>query len=103
MRLGQVVLRWQDAYAAAYRVQVSADGHNWRTAATVSDGRGGRESVRMDARDIRFIRVQGDAGDPVRVFAVVGGGVRGGGLTARSPFPRILGRSHHPPLFTQYM
>ncbi|MFC9684045.1 beta-N-acetylglucosaminidase domain-containing protein [Streptomyces sp. NPDC056948] len=59
-RLGQVVLRWQDAHPSAYRVQVSADGRRWRTAATVRDGRGGRESVRMDERDVRFVRVQGD-------------------------------------------
>ncbi|MEU6825629.1 beta-N-acetylglucosaminidase domain-containing protein [Streptomyces atriruber] len=60
VRLGQVVLRWQDAYAAGYRVQTSADGRTWRTAATVRDGKGGREAVRMDARDTRFVRVQGD-------------------------------------------
>ncbi|MEU0129698.1 beta-N-acetylglucosaminidase domain-containing protein [Streptomyces sp. NPDC006289] len=60
VRLGQVVLRWQDAYASSYRVQVSADGRTWRTAATVRDGGGGRESVRMDAKDTRFIRIQGD-------------------------------------------
>ncbi|MGW5862111.1 beta-N-acetylglucosaminidase domain-containing protein [Streptomyces sp. NPDC055239] len=60
VRLGQVVLRWQDAYAAGYRVQTSADGRTWRTAATVKDGRGGREAVRMDARDTRYVRVQGD-------------------------------------------
>ncbi|MFI1174813.1 beta-N-acetylglucosaminidase domain-containing protein [Streptomyces melanogenes] len=58
-RVGLVVLTWQDAYASAYTVQVSADGRTWRTAATVRDGRGGREAVRMDARDTRFIRVQG--------------------------------------------
>lgn len=61
VRLGQVVLHWQDAYASRYRVQVSADGRTWRTAATVREGGGGRESVRMDAKDTRFIRVQGDA------------------------------------------
>ncbi|QNE77371.1 hyaluronidase [Streptomyces finlayi] len=60
VRLGQVVLRWQDAYASRYRVQVSADGRTWRTAATVREGRGGREAVRMDAKDTRFIRIQGD-------------------------------------------
>ncbi|MGW0117150.1 beta-N-acetylglucosaminidase domain-containing protein [Streptomyces sp. NPDC003327] len=60
-RMGQVVLHWQDAYASRYRVQVSADGRSWRTAATVTDGRGGRESVRMDAADTRFLRIQGDA------------------------------------------
>lgn len=60
VRIGQVVLDWQDAYASRYRVQVSADGRTWRTAATVREGRGGHESVRMDAKDTRFIRVQGD-------------------------------------------
>lgn len=58
-RVGLVVLTWQDAYASAFTVQVSPDGRTWRTAATVRDGRGGREAVRMDARDTRFIRVQG--------------------------------------------
>ncbi|MFJ8647180.1 beta-N-acetylglucosaminidase domain-containing protein [Streptomyces sp. NPDC093546] len=61
VRLGQVVLHWQDAYASKYRVQVSADGRTWRTAATVRDGKGGREAVRMDAPGTRFIRVQADA------------------------------------------
>jgi hyaluronoglucosaminidase len=60
VRLGRVDLRWQDAYAAAYRVEVSADGRTWRTAAAVRDGRGGRESVRMDERDVRFVRVRGE-------------------------------------------
>ncbi|HET6858640.1 MAG TPA: beta-N-acetylglucosaminidase domain-containing protein [Streptomyces sp.] len=60
VRLGQVVLHWQEAYAKKYRVQVSADGRTWRTAATVRDGRGGREQVRMDAEDVRFVRVQCD-------------------------------------------
>lgn len=60
VRLGQVVLRWQDAHPSAYRVQVSPDGRRWRTAAAVRDGRGGRESVRMDERDVRFVRVQGE-------------------------------------------
>ncbi|MFE1175793.1 beta-N-acetylglucosaminidase domain-containing protein [Streptomyces sp. NPDC058773] len=59
-RLGRLVLNWQDAYAAGYRVQVSPDGRTWRTAATVRDGKGGRESVRMDAEDARFVRIQGD-------------------------------------------
>ncbi|MER6101975.1 beta-N-acetylglucosaminidase domain-containing protein [Streptomyces sp. NPDC001832] len=60
-RVGQVVLHWQDAYASRYRIQVSADGRSWRTAATVRDGKGGRESVGMDAKDTRFLRVRGDA------------------------------------------
>ncbi|MEW2609173.1 beta-N-acetylglucosaminidase domain-containing protein [Streptomyces sp. NPDC047880] len=59
-RLGRVALHWQDAHPSAYRVQVSPDGRRWRTAATVRDSGGGRESVPMDERDVRFVRVQGD-------------------------------------------
>ncbi|WP_245641030.1 beta-N-acetylglucosaminidase domain-containing protein [Streptomyces megasporus] len=60
-RVGEVRLHWQDAHASRYRVQVSADGKRWRTAATVRDGRGGRETVRMDApADTRFVRMVGD-------------------------------------------
>ncbi|MFD6419966.1 beta-N-acetylglucosaminidase domain-containing protein [Streptomyces sp. NPDC060194] len=60
VRVGQVVLHWQDAYASAYRIQTSSDGRTWRTAATVRAGAGGREAIRMDARDTRYLRVQGD-------------------------------------------
>ncbi|MGW0496374.1 beta-N-acetylglucosaminidase domain-containing protein [Streptomyces sp. NPDC003007] len=60
VRLGRVALHWQDAHPSAYRVQVSPDGRRWRDAATVRDGAGGRENVRMDERDVRFVRVQGD-------------------------------------------
>ncbi len=59
-RVGRLVLTWQDAYASRYRVQVSSDGRVWRTAATVREGRGGREAVGFDARDVRFVRVQMD-------------------------------------------
>ncbi len=59
-RVGRVVLHWQDAYASAYRVLVSSDGRSWRTAATVTTGQGGTETVRMDEADTRFIRVQCD-------------------------------------------
>ncbi|MEU8474871.1 beta-N-acetylglucosaminidase domain-containing protein [Streptomyces hygroscopicus] len=58
-RIGRLELRWQDAYASRYRVQVSRDGRTWRDAATVTQGKGGRESIGMDAPDTRFIRVQG--------------------------------------------
>ncbi|MFF0807453.1 beta-N-acetylglucosaminidase domain-containing protein [Streptomyces albogriseolus] len=60
VRLGKVDLRWQDAHASAYRVEVSPDGRAWRTAAEVHDSRGGHETVRMDEPDVRHIRVQGE-------------------------------------------
>jgi hyaluronoglucosaminidase len=60
VRLGKVALHWQDAYPSAYRVEVSADGRTWRTAAAVRDGRGGRETVRMDEPGVRHVRVRGE-------------------------------------------
>ena len=55
-----MVLHWQDAYASRYTVLTSADGQSWHTAAVVADGRGGTESVWLDApSDTRFLRVQG--------------------------------------------
>ncbi|MGP3735861.1 beta-N-acetylglucosaminidase domain-containing protein [Streptomyces sp. GDS52] len=60
VRLGKVALHWQDAHPSAYRVEVSADGHSWRTAAAVPDSGGGRETVRMDEPDVRHVRVQGE-------------------------------------------
>ncbi|MFE6780463.1 beta-N-acetylglucosaminidase domain-containing protein [Streptomyces sp. NPDC057702] len=59
-RLGRLDLHWQDAHATRYRVQVSTNGHTWRTAATVDSSDGGRETVHLDAPDTHFIRVQGD-------------------------------------------
>ncbi|MFI9200315.1 beta-N-acetylglucosaminidase domain-containing protein [Streptomyces sp. NPDC053048] len=60
VRLGRLVLHWQEAHPRRYRIQVSPDGRTWRDAAAVGDGKGGMESVRMDAPDTRFVRVQGE-------------------------------------------
>lgn len=60
VRLGKVALHWQEAHPSAYRVEVSADGRTWRTAAAVRDSEGGRETVRMDEPDVRHLRVRGE-------------------------------------------
>lgn len=59
--LGSAVLHWQAAYASSYKIQTSADGVSWTTVATVDDGKGGNETVRFDAPDAKFLRVQGVA------------------------------------------
>ncbi|WP_055587040.1 beta-N-acetylglucosaminidase domain-containing protein [Streptacidiphilus griseoplanus] len=67
VRLGSVVLHWQsdavlswqNAYGVAYRVETSPDGAVWTDAATVQDGHGGTETVRLDAPDTRYLRIQG--------------------------------------------
>jgi hyaluronoglucosaminidase len=57
--LGEAVLHWQEAYAAAYQLQTSTDGVNWTTVATVSNGKGGTETVRFDAPGAVYLRMQG--------------------------------------------
>ncbi|WP_078083248.1 glycosyl hydrolase [Microbulbifer mangrovi] len=56
--LSQVVLNWEGAYGKAYEIQVSADGSNWTTAATVSNGDGGVDQVSLNA-SARYVRMQG--------------------------------------------
>ncbi|MBE3584072.1 MAG: discoidin domain-containing protein [Limnochordaceae bacterium] len=55
--LGKVTLRWEAAYATQYEVQLSSDGQNWQTVATVTDGHGGLETVTFPAQDARYLRL----------------------------------------------
>ncbi|MGW7681667.1 beta-N-acetylglucosaminidase domain-containing protein [Kribbella sp. NPDC054772] len=57
-RLGKVVLRWETAYGSAYKIQVSDDANTWTTAAEVTNGDGGTDTVWLDAAG-RYVRVQG--------------------------------------------
>lgn len=57
-RLGKVVLRWEAAYGSAYRLEVSDDGTTWTTAAEVTGGDGGTDTVWLDAAG-RYLRLQG--------------------------------------------
>ncbi|MFD4959561.1 discoidin domain-containing protein [Microbacterium sp. NPDC058389] len=54
----RVDLSWEAAFGKAYRVDVSADGTSWSTAATVADGDGGADSVAVSA-DARYVRLAG--------------------------------------------
>jgi endoglucanase len=56
--LGRVVLRWEDAYARAYRVEVSPDGASWTTLFSTTDGDGGVDSLTL-AGSGRYVRVFG--------------------------------------------
>jgi glucose/arabinose dehydrogenase len=52
----RVALTWSRDYARDYQVQTSADGVVWNTAYTTTKGRGGAESLAVDALG-RFVRV----------------------------------------------
>jgi hypothetical protein len=54
-----VKIKWENAYATAYRIQVSDDESQWNTIKTVVDGKGGEESIDLSGTG-RYVRIQLD-------------------------------------------
>lgn len=54
----RVVLKWEAAYARAYRVEVSDDGSTWRRLYTTTAGDGGTDDLAVDGTG-RYLRVFG--------------------------------------------
>jgi hyaluronoglucosaminidase len=57
--LGKVVLRWEAAFGKAFTLQTSVDGQDWTTAATVTDGLGGVQTLWVDQGNVQYLRMQG--------------------------------------------
>jgi acyl-homoserine lactone acylase PvdQ len=55
----RVVLRWEAAYASAYRVEVSRDNVNWQQVFARSNGNGGEDVARFGAVQARYVRITG--------------------------------------------
>ncbi|MFE5325325.1 discoidin domain-containing protein [Embleya sp. NPDC056575] len=55
----RVTLDWEAAYGKSYRVELSGDGTNWRTAWSTTTGDGGLDTARFAATPARFVRIQG--------------------------------------------
>ncbi|WP_329112360.1 discoidin domain-containing protein [Streptomyces sp. NBC_01353] len=56
--LERVELRWEAAYATAYRIEISVDGTTWSTAHSTTTGAGGTETVAVSGT-ARYVRMQG--------------------------------------------
>ncbi|MFD9033235.1 discoidin domain-containing protein [Streptomyces sp. NPDC059567] len=56
--LERVELRWEAAYATAYRIETSADGTTWSTVHSTTTGAGGTETVAVSGT-ARYVRMQG--------------------------------------------
>ncbi|MCZ2523704.1 galactose-binding domain-containing protein [Streptomyces sp. HB2AG] len=57
--VGRVTLDWERAYARGYRVEVSADGADWRTVWSTTAGDGGLDTASFAAAPARYVRVHG--------------------------------------------
>ncbi|WP_078910196.1 discoidin domain-containing protein [Streptomyces sp. NRRL S-87] len=55
----KVVLDWERAYGRGYRIELSADGSNWQTVWSTSEGDGGLDTVRFAGTPARYLRVHG--------------------------------------------
>ncbi|MBM9505261.1 discoidin domain-containing protein [Actinacidiphila acididurans] len=56
----QVVLRWENAYATGFQIQLSNDGANWTSVYSTTTGTGGVQSVNVTGTG-RYIRMYGTA------------------------------------------
>ena len=58
-QISRVKLRWENAYASAYRVEVSDDGQNWKPVYQTQDGKGGVENLTFAPVKTRYVRMWG--------------------------------------------
>jgi hypothetical protein len=58
--LSQVVLNWQNSYAAAFAVQVSDDASTWTTVYSTTTGAGGKQTLAVTGTG-RYVRMYGTA------------------------------------------
>lgn len=56
--LSKVKLRWENAHAAAYQIQVSDDDSHWTTPVNVTDSKGGEEEHELSSSG-RYVRLNG--------------------------------------------
>ncbi|WP_406499843.1 discoidin domain-containing protein [Streptomyces sp. NBC_00846] len=57
--VGKVSLDWEQAYARAYRIEVSDDGTTWRTVWSTDSGDGGLDNAVFSPVQARYVRIQG--------------------------------------------
>jgi len=57
--INKVFINWEGAYGKAYDIQVSADGNNWTTVASLKNQDGGEDTITFSATNARYVRMQG--------------------------------------------
>lgn len=57
--IGGVGMNWEDAYAKAYKIEVSDDNSNWRQVYQTSNGRVGAQKISFPEVSARYVRMHG--------------------------------------------
>lgn len=57
--INKVVLKWEDAYATGYKIQVSNDAENWKDVYMTNEGTGGEEVLYFPEENARYVRMLG--------------------------------------------
>jgi len=56
--LANILLKWEDAYARTYRVQLSTNGTDWITVHEELNGNGGADLVTFERQPARYVRIE---------------------------------------------
>lgn len=59
-KIKKVVLKWENAYAKAYELQVSNDAKKWKTVYQTIEGKGKTEAIDLKPVSSRYIRIKGN-------------------------------------------
>jgi hypothetical protein len=59
--ISEVLLRWENAHATAYRVELSTDGRKWKRVFSTTDSAGGDVTVQVPKLPARLVRMYGTA------------------------------------------
>ena len=57
--INKVVLKWEEAYATGYKIQVSNDAVNWKDVYITNSGTGGEDVVYFPEENARYVRMLG--------------------------------------------
>ena len=58
-KVQKVILKWENAYAKHYEIQVSNDAEKWKTVSEVEDGNGNTDEIIFEPIEVRYVRMNG--------------------------------------------
>ncbi len=58
-KIGKIILKWENAYAKSYELQISNDARKWKTVKTIVDGKGNTETLSFDTQRAQYVRMKG--------------------------------------------